>query len=213
MGLAIVRAVMDEVAIDEDPAARGTIVRMRKQPGRLGGSGDGGLTARPDVECSDEPGDLEDPQRRRCRAAPCATRRLLRALAGAGRRWRRAPSSRGRSTAERSRTMTAGVALQTCLKRLAQAGRVECVELARERNDGPARERLDARRRRAPQSSRKSCRGRREIPTPCVSDGASRARTRFDSGAGGRCLTMGRDPAAERRPPRFGGRLVPIARF
>ncbi len=31
MGLAIVRAVMDEVAIDEDPAARGTVVRMRKQ--------------------------------------------------------------------------------------------------------------------------------------------------------------------------------------
>jgi serine/threonine-protein kinase RsbW len=31
MGLAIVRAVMDEVAIDEDPAARGPIVRMRKQ--------------------------------------------------------------------------------------------------------------------------------------------------------------------------------------
>ena len=30
MGLAIVRAVMDEVAIDEDPAARGTVVRMRK---------------------------------------------------------------------------------------------------------------------------------------------------------------------------------------
>jgi serine/threonine-protein kinase RsbW len=31
MGLAIVRAVMDKVAIDEDPAARGTVVRMRKQ--------------------------------------------------------------------------------------------------------------------------------------------------------------------------------------
>jgi serine/threonine-protein kinase RsbW len=31
MGLAIVRAVMDEVAIDEDPTARGTVVRMRKQ--------------------------------------------------------------------------------------------------------------------------------------------------------------------------------------
>jgi serine/threonine-protein kinase RsbW len=31
MGLAIVRAVMDEVAIDDDPAARGTVVRMRKQ--------------------------------------------------------------------------------------------------------------------------------------------------------------------------------------
>jgi anti-sigma regulatory factor (Ser/Thr protein kinase) len=30
MGLAIVRAVMDEVAIDEDAAARGTVVRMRK---------------------------------------------------------------------------------------------------------------------------------------------------------------------------------------
>jgi serine/threonine-protein kinase RsbW len=30
MGLAIVRAVMDEVAIDEDPAARGIVVRMRK---------------------------------------------------------------------------------------------------------------------------------------------------------------------------------------
>ena len=30
MGLAIVRAVMDEVAIDEDPAARRTVVRMRK---------------------------------------------------------------------------------------------------------------------------------------------------------------------------------------
>ena len=30
MGLAIVRAVMDDVAIDEDPSARGTIVRMRK---------------------------------------------------------------------------------------------------------------------------------------------------------------------------------------
>jgi serine/threonine-protein kinase RsbW len=31
MGLAIVRAVMDEVAIDEDPSAPGTVVRMRKQ--------------------------------------------------------------------------------------------------------------------------------------------------------------------------------------
>ena len=30
MGLAIVRAVMDEVAIDEDPSAPGTVVRMRK---------------------------------------------------------------------------------------------------------------------------------------------------------------------------------------
>jgi len=31
LGLAIVRAVMDEVAIDEDPSAPGTVVRMRKQ--------------------------------------------------------------------------------------------------------------------------------------------------------------------------------------
>ena len=31
MGLAIVKAVMDEVAIDEHPAAAGTVVRMRKQ--------------------------------------------------------------------------------------------------------------------------------------------------------------------------------------
>jgi serine/threonine-protein kinase RsbW len=30
MGLAIVRVVMDEVTIDEDPAAPGTVVRMRK---------------------------------------------------------------------------------------------------------------------------------------------------------------------------------------
>jgi serine/threonine-protein kinase RsbW len=30
MGLAIVRAVMDEVAIDGDPASPGTVVRMRK---------------------------------------------------------------------------------------------------------------------------------------------------------------------------------------
>jgi serine/threonine-protein kinase RsbW len=30
MGLAIVKAVMDDVTIDEDPSARGTIVRMRK---------------------------------------------------------------------------------------------------------------------------------------------------------------------------------------
>jgi serine/threonine-protein kinase RsbW len=30
MGLAIVKAVMDDVSIDEDPSARGTIVRMRK---------------------------------------------------------------------------------------------------------------------------------------------------------------------------------------